>query len=62
MKRNGAAAWRNDEIFGGGLAADYQVVRWLALGADYTYTQRRSSFDAFDFADHVVGFKLTLSF
>jgi hypothetical protein len=62
MKRNGAAAWRSDEIFGGGLAADYQVVRWLALGADYTYTQRRSSFDAFDFADHVVGFKLTLSF
>jgi hypothetical protein len=58
----GRGDWRNDEIYGGGLAVDYQIRRWLSVGADYMYTRRWSNFDRFDYEDNIVGAKVTLSF
>jgi polysaccharide biosynthesis protein VpsM len=58
----GRRDWRYDEIYGAGLGIDYQIQRWLAVGADYSYTRRWSNFDEFDYEDNVVGAKVTLSF
>jgi polysaccharide biosynthesis protein VpsM len=58
----GRRDWRHDEIYGGGLGLDYQIQRWLAVGADVSYTRRYSNFDEFDYQDTVVGAKVTLSF
>src|SRR5687767_6499225 len=41
----GRRSWRQDEIYGGGLGIDYQIQRWLAVGADYLYSRRYSNFD-----------------
>jgi hypothetical protein len=59
---NGRSAWREDDIVGAGLSLDYQIQRWLAVGADYSHTRRYSNFDQFDYKDDVVGAKVTLSF
>ncbi len=61
-KVNSVQAWRHDEIVGVGLALDYQIQRWLGIGADYTHTRRYSNFDQFDFKNDIVGAKVTLSF
>jgi hypothetical protein len=61
-KPNGVQAWRDDELVGGTLALDYQIQRWLGVGADYTHTRRYSNFDNFDFKNDIVGAKVTLSF
>jgi hypothetical protein len=58
----GRRDWRHDEIYGGGLGIDYQIQRWLGVGADYIYTRRWSNFDQFDYEDNIVGAKVTLSF
>jgi hypothetical protein len=58
----GRRDWRHDEIYGAALGLDYQIQRWLAVGADYSYTRRYSNFDQFDYEDNVVGAKVTLSF
>jgi len=62
VKLNGVRAWRYDELAGLGLALDYQIQRWLGIGADYTHTRRDSNFDTFDFKNDIVGAKVTLSF
>jgi hypothetical protein len=59
---SGLYGWRYDTIVGVGLAADYQIQRWLAVGADVTHTRRDSNFDVFDFKNDVIGAKVTLSF
>jgi Putative beta-barrel porin 2 len=61
-KLNSRSAWREDDILGVGLGIDYQIQRWLAVGADYSHTRRYSNFDQFDYKDDVVGVKVTLSF
>jgi hypothetical protein len=61
-KLNGVQAWRDDSLFGAGLAVDYQIQRWLGIGADYTHTRRNSNFDNFDFKNDVIGAKVTLAF
>lgn len=61
-KPNSVQAWRSDELVGASLGADYQIQRWLGVGADYTFTQRNSNFNNFDFKSDVVGAKITLSF
>jgi hypothetical protein len=61
-KLNGTQAWRQDEIYGFSLALDYQIQRWLGIGADYTYTRRTSNFDNFQFKNDIVGGKVTVSF
>jgi hypothetical protein len=52
---------RTDWITGLGLGVDYQIQRWLAVGADYTFTDRKSNFSGFDYTSHVIGVKVTLS-
>src|SRR5436190_636343 len=61
-KLNGVRAWRYDELAGLGVGLDYQIQRWLGIGADYTHTRRDSNFDNFDFKNDIVGAKVTLSF
>jgi opacity protein-like surface antigen len=61
-KVNGVQAWREDDILGVGIGLDYQIQRWLGVGADYTHTRRNSNFDNFDFKNDIVGAKVTLSF
>jgi hypothetical protein len=52
---------RSDFLLGAGLGLDYQIQRWLAVGADYTFGDRKSNFRNFDYTDHVIGVKVTLS-
>jgi hypothetical protein len=52
---------RSDWITGLGLGVDYQIQRWLTVGADYTFTDRKSNFSGFDYTSHVIGVKVTLS-
>jgi hypothetical protein len=52
---------RTDRFYGLGLGVDYQIQRWLAVGADYTASDRVSNFRDFSYTDHVVGLKITLS-
>ena len=61
-KPNSVQAWRSDELVGASLGVDYQIQRWLGVGADYTFTRRNSNFDNLDFKSDVVGAKVTLSF
>jgi hypothetical protein len=53
---------RSDWLMGAGFGADYQIQRWLAVGGDYSLSLRESNFDTFDYTDHVLGVKVTLSF
>jgi hypothetical protein len=52
---------RTDRLLGAGLGLDYQIQRWLGVGADYTLADRASNFRGFDYTDHVLGVKVTLS-
>lgn len=61
-KVNGVQAWRSDEILGASLGIDYQIQRWLGIGADYTHTRRYSNFNNVQFKNDIVGAKVTLSF
>ncbi|HEV8586486.1 MAG TPA: outer membrane beta-barrel protein [Methylomirabilota bacterium] len=61
-KLNSVQAWRYDEILGATLGIDYQIQRWLGIGADYTHTRRYSNFNQFQFKNDIVGAKVTLSF
>jgi hypothetical protein len=53
--------WREDWLLGAGLGVDYQIQRWLGVGADYSFSDRRSNFRDVDYTDHIVGLKITLS-
>jgi polysaccharide biosynthesis protein VpsM len=61
-KSNGSFDWRVDWVGAGSLAVEYNIQRWLSVGADYTHTHRDSNFDNFDFKDDIVAAKVTLSF
>ena len=52
---------RTDWLTGGGLGLDYQLQRWLGFGIDYSFSDRTSNFRNFDYTDHIVGLKVTLS-
>jgi hypothetical protein len=52
---------RTDWLYGGGVGVDYQIQRWLGVGADYSFAERVSNFRGFDYTDHVLGVKVTLS-
>ncbi len=51
---------RSDLLLGAGLGLDYQIQRWLGVGADYTFADRKSNFRNFDYTDHIIGVKITL--
>lgn len=61
-KANGRFDWREDWIAAFTIGVEYQIRRWLAVSADYTYSRRESNFDNFDFKNDIVGGKVTLSF
>ena len=61
-KRNGRLDWREDWVGAFSIGVEYQIQKWLAVSADYTYSRRDSNFDNFDFKDDIVGGKVTLSF
>ena len=54
--------WRRDWLFGASVGAEYQIQKWLAVSADYSFTRRESNFDTLSFKDNVIGGKVTLSF
>jgi len=62
QKVNGAFDWRTDWVAAGTFSVEYNIQRWLTLGADYTHTRRNSNFDNFDYKDDVVAGRVTLSF
>ena len=59
---DGLTAWRQDNFFGGGVTAEYQIQPWLLVGAEYAHTFRRSNFDTYDFQDDRITGKVTLQF
>jgi hypothetical protein len=61
-KRSGRLDWREDWVGAFSIGVEYQIQKWLAISADYTYSRRESNFANFDFKDDVVGGKVTLSF
>ena len=52
---------RTDRVMGAAFGIDYQIQRWLAVGAEYKVSDRKSNFSGFDYTDHVIGVKVTLS-
>jgi hypothetical protein len=53
--------YRHDTLSGVGLGVQYQIQQWIGVGADYTWSERDSNFRTFDYTDHIVGVKVTLS-
>jgi len=49
---------RKDELLNAGVRLEYQMRRWLSLGAGYRYDERDSSEDAFDYERNV--FEITV--
>jgi len=44
---------RNDELLNAGVRLEYQMRRWLSLGAGYRYDERDSSENAFDYERNI---------
>ena len=54
--------FREDTILGWGAGIDYDIQKWLAVGAEYSHTRRDSTFNEFDYKDDKFTAKLTLQF
>lgn len=54
--------WRDDTILGWGGGIDYDIQKWLTVGAEYAHTRRDSNFSEFNYKDDKVTAKLTLQF
>ena len=52
---------RTDETYALGLRAGYRFRRWLTLGAEYTYTQRDSNTNFFDYDRNIILLTATAS-
>jgi hypothetical protein len=59
---DGRARFRNDTILGWGGGLDYEIQRWLRVGAEYAHARRDSNFDETDFKDDKITAKVTLQF
>lgn len=53
---------RNDTILGWGTGVDYDIQKWLSIGAEYSHTRRDSNFDEFNYKDDKITAKVTLQF
>ena len=62
QKVDGSYVWRYDYVFGGSVGAEYDIQRWLSVGADYSETRRYSNFENLQYKDNIVGGKVTLKF
>ena len=58
---HGTVGKREDDEYSGGLAIDYQIQRWLGVGASYTYFDRDSTFEDLSYTDNRFLLSLTLS-
>lgn len=54
--------WRDDTILGWGGGIDYDIQKWLTVGAEYAHTRRDSTFSEFNYKDDKITAKLTLQF
>ena len=52
---------RNDNTNSIGLKLNYEMQRWLTLGAEYTYTNRGSSNSAFDYKKNLMLFSAKIA-
>ncbi len=57
----GVVAEREDNEYTGRLSVDYQIQRWLGVGASYTYQDRDSTFEDLSYTDNRVLLSLTLA-
>jgi len=62
LHADGSYDWRYDYVAGGSIGAEYDIQRWLTVGADYTETRRYSNFKDLQYKDNIVGGKVTLKF
>lgn len=53
---------REDTLIRVAAGLSYRIQRWLAVGADYAFTNRNSNFNDFDFDDHRVSAIVTFTF
>ncbi len=53
---------RADDVFGMGASVDYEMRRWLSLGAGYTYDERDSTLTSFDYKRNQVEAFATVTF
>jgi opacity protein-like surface antigen len=60
--RDTVPKFREDTIFNWGGGIDYDIQKWLSVGAEYLHTRRDSTFNEFDYKDDKVTAKLTLQF
>jgi hypothetical protein len=56
------SSFREDNIWGWGSGVDYDIQKWLLVGAEYSHTTRDSSFKEFKYADDKITGKITLRF
>jgi len=59
---NGVTKRRNDLLLGWGTGVEYEIQKWLRLGAEYSHVRRDSNFGQFDFTDDKVTAFITLQF
>jgi hypothetical protein len=57
----GALKKRSDSTWGGGLAAFYNIQKWLQARLEYQYTDTRSNFDQYSYTDNRIMFKIVLT-
>jgi hypothetical protein len=54
--------FRNDIFFGWGGGVEYEIQKWLVVGAEYSHSRRNSNFSEFDYKDDKFTGKVTLQF
>jgi Uncharacterized protein conserved in bacteria (DUF2320). len=59
---NNQTATRYDGYIGGSANVRYNIRKWLTVGAKYTYTNRTSKFDVYDYFDNVLTGNVTVGF
>ena len=59
---NNQTAKRHDTYLGGSANVRYDIQKWLSMEAKYTYTNRTSKFDVYDYFDNVLTISGTVGF
>ena len=62
MTLDGETRPRLDNTWNTGIQFDYRPRKWIDLGLRYLYSQRRSSFDQFEYLDNLFGLNLGVVF
>lgn len=59
---DGQSKFRNDVLLGWGAGVQYDIQKWLGVGAEYSHNRRDSNFSTFDYTDDKVAAKVSLQF